>query len=280
MTIHKSKGLEFPNVFVAGVCSGLLPHYNSKEDDWDEELRLLYVAMTRAENWLCLSSYEKDSSDRNTSFNRGPSRFLDFIPQSLVERIKTLDNIAIPSRVKRVEDKGEDAEKSPKDAISSPIRHQTVLGIDPGKENVGWSITQRLPDRYTCKYGNERPAGQPIGRKINELITEYTPDAISVEKLEGATDEWFLHVAGCVAQIRGIADQRNIECHFYSPQDVKYAVTGNKKSLQKRKSNRLSDKCATLRKFLNPTIQQTQLRRVCVILEITLTTPDFKTMPE
>ena len=33
MTIHKSKGLEFPNVFVAGVCSGLLPHYNSKEED-------------------------------------------------------------------------------------------------------------------------------------------------------------------------------------------------------------------------------------------------------
>ena len=49
MTIHKSKGLEFPNVFVAGVCKDLLPHYYKRDEkDWDEELRLLYVAMTRA----------------------------------------------------------------------------------------------------------------------------------------------------------------------------------------------------------------------------------------
>ena len=53
MTIHKAKGLEFPNVFVAGVCTSLLPFHNSNEQDWDEELRLLYVAMTRAKNWLC-----------------------------------------------------------------------------------------------------------------------------------------------------------------------------------------------------------------------------------
>ena len=62
MTIYKSKGLEFPNVFVAGICKDLLPHYyNRDEKDWPEELRLLYVAMTRAKNWLCLSSYETDA---------------------------------------------------------------------------------------------------------------------------------------------------------------------------------------------------------------------------
>lgn len=204
MTIHKSKGLEFPNVFVAGVCFGLLPDYRSKEENWDEELRLLYVAMTRAENWLCLSSYENDS------FKRGPSQFLDFIPQSLVAHIKTLDNTAIPSRVEK-RNVVEDTEKSPKDATSLPIRPQTVLGIDPGKENVGWSITQRLSDRYTvCKYDTERPARQPIDRKINELIMNYSPDAISVEKLEGAKDEWFFHVAGCVAQIKSIANQQKL----------------------------------------------------------------------
>ena len=228
MTIHKSKGLEFPNVFVAGVCSGLLPYYKSKEEDWDEELRLLYVAMTRAENWLCLSSYEKDY--KNTSFKRGPSRFLDFIPPSLIENIKTLDNTLIPSRLKK-RIVVEDTEKSPKDATSLPIRPQAVLGIDPGKENVGWSITQRLPDAYTVfRCDTEKPYGQPIERKINELVMRHSPDAIAVEKLEGATDEWFRDIAGCVAQIRSIADQQDIECHFYSPQDVKYAVTGNKKA--------------------------------------------------
>ena len=226
MTIHKSKGLEFPNVFVAGVCSGLLPHYNSKEEDWDEELRLLYVAMTRAKNWLCLSSYNKDSSNKK----RGPSRFLDFIPQSLIERIETLDNTPLPSkREKRVMLRN--AEEPQKYTTPLPIGHQIVLGIDPGKKNVGWSITQRLSNAYTVhKCGTEHPNKQSIKRKINELIRLHSPDAVAVEKLEGATDEWFCDVAGCVAQIRSIADQRDIECHFYSPQDIKYAVTGNRKA--------------------------------------------------
>ena len=112
-----------------------------------------------------------------------------------------------------------------------PIGHQIVLGIDPGKKNVGWSITQRQSNAYiVCKCGTENPNGQSIERKINELIRLHSPDAVVVEKLESATDEWFRDVAGCVAQIRSIADQRDIECYFYSPQDVKYAVTGNRKA--------------------------------------------------
>lgn len=57
MTIHKSKGLEFPIVFVAGVNQGLLPH--EKNENQDEEKRLMYVAMTRAEKILNISSTEQ-----------------------------------------------------------------------------------------------------------------------------------------------------------------------------------------------------------------------------
>ena len=92
MTIHKSKGLEFPNVFVAGVCKDLLPHYLANKKEWAEELRLLYVAMTRAKNWLCLSSYDSDESQ----YKRGQSQFLDYIPQSLLESIDTLHHTPIP----------------------------------------------------------------------------------------------------------------------------------------------------------------------------------------
>lgn len=56
MTIHKSKGLEFPIVFVAGVNQGLLPH--EKNTNIDEEKRLMYVAITRAEKILNISSTE------------------------------------------------------------------------------------------------------------------------------------------------------------------------------------------------------------------------------
>lgn len=54
MTIHKSKGLEFPVVFIAGVNDGLLPH--EKSDNINEERRLFYVGLTRAEKELYISS--------------------------------------------------------------------------------------------------------------------------------------------------------------------------------------------------------------------------------
>lgn len=56
MTIHRSKGLEFPVVFVAGVSKGILPH--NKNSNVDEEKRLFYVAMTRAMKELYISYSE------------------------------------------------------------------------------------------------------------------------------------------------------------------------------------------------------------------------------
>ena len=231
MTIHKSKGLEFPNVFVTGVCTGLLPHHKAKEKDWDEELRLLYVAMTRAKNWLCLSSYDSDESRHQ----RGQSPFLGYIPSSLLESINTLQHTPIPSKPKKrvVSTAPEETSK-----YGEPLSIQadmTVLGVDPGVSNVGWSITQKTPDGYTVhKYDTERPTGElddklmQIQHKINALTASNSPDAIAVEKLEGATDEWFRYVAGCVALIRRIADRHDVECHLYTPQHVKYVATGGK----------------------------------------------------
>jgi DNA helicase-2/ATP-dependent DNA helicase PcrA len=57
MTIHRSKGLEFPVVFVAGVSEGVLPH--TRAEDKDEERRLCYVALTRAINRVYVSYYLK-----------------------------------------------------------------------------------------------------------------------------------------------------------------------------------------------------------------------------
>ena len=257
MTIHKSKGLEFSNVFVAGVCKGLLPHYLANKKEWDEELRLLYVAMTRAKNWLCLSSYDSDESQ----YERGPSQFLGYIPCSLLESIDTLHHTSIPSRP---EEKGVSTatEEPPRYVEPLPIQSEsdmTVLGVDPGISNVGWSITQKTTDGYTVhKYDTEMPTGKPddkliqIEHKINALTTSNSPDVIAVEKLEGATEEWFRYVAGCVAMIRKVANQHGIECHLYTPQHVKYIATGGDRNASKLEVQSAVKKMCNLQEIPQP----------------------------
>ena len=87
MTIHASKGLEFPVVFIAGAEEGLIPHARSVEEnngDVEEERRLFYVAITRARDKLLISSCRKRRHMQMVS-EVEPSRFLDEIPSNLVE---------------------------------------------------------------------------------------------------------------------------------------------------------------------------------------------------
>ena len=87
MTIHASKGLEFPVVFIAGVEEGLIPHARSVEEnggDVEEERRLFYVAITRARDKLFMTACQKRKKQQMTVESE-PSRFLDEIPPNLVE---------------------------------------------------------------------------------------------------------------------------------------------------------------------------------------------------
>jgi DNA helicase-2/ATP-dependent DNA helicase PcrA len=88
MTIHASKGLEFPVVFIAGAEEGLMPHARAVEEAGDagveEERRLFYVAVTRARDRLFISSCQKRRK-LNATVDCTPSRFLDEIPANLVE---------------------------------------------------------------------------------------------------------------------------------------------------------------------------------------------------
>jgi len=88
MTIHASKGLEFPVVFIAGTEEGLIPHGRAVDEGGDaaveEERRLFYVAITRARDKLLISSC-RSRRRQNSSVESQPSRFLDEIPPHLVE---------------------------------------------------------------------------------------------------------------------------------------------------------------------------------------------------
>lgn len=87
MTIHASKGLEFPVVFIAGAEEGLIPHQRSVDENGgnvEEERRLFYVAITRAREKLLISSCQKRRK-MQAIVECEPSRFLDEIPANLVE---------------------------------------------------------------------------------------------------------------------------------------------------------------------------------------------------
>ena len=90
MTIHNAKGLEFKAVFVIGMEEGIFPHMRSIEEQGvEEERRLAYVGMTRAEERLVLTHATSRSLWGSRAFNL-PSRFLDELPGEgvVVERLR------------------------------------------------------------------------------------------------------------------------------------------------------------------------------------------------
>ena len=90
MTMHNAKGLEFPLVFVCGLEDGLFPLARAAEDPstLEEERRLFYVGITRAEEKLYLTCAEQRRRNGELMFSM-PSRFLKVITPSLAERGKT-----------------------------------------------------------------------------------------------------------------------------------------------------------------------------------------------
>ncbi len=86
MTLHTAKGLEFRAVFMIGMEEGIFPHSRSLEEQGlEEERRLCYVGMTRAQERLVLTHASARSLWGNRSYNL-PSRFLDELPESRVDR--------------------------------------------------------------------------------------------------------------------------------------------------------------------------------------------------
>lgn len=102
MTIHNSKGLEFPNVFIAGMEDEIFPGQRAmfEPKELEEERRLCYVAITRAEDRLYISYAANRFMYGQESF-RTPSKFIDEIPENLLER-----NIKMPE-IKREKPKSD-----------------------------------------------------------------------------------------------------------------------------------------------------------------------------
>ena len=88
MTLHSAKGLEFPIVFLAGCDEGVFPHQRTFNipSEMEEERRLMYVGVTRAEEKLYLTSAKRRQMWGEYKYYN-PSRFIDEIPPQLLNKI-------------------------------------------------------------------------------------------------------------------------------------------------------------------------------------------------
>ncbi len=100
ITLHQAKGLEFPVVFMVGLEEGLLPHNRSlgDDDEMEEERRLCYVGMTRAQERLYMVRAFRRRMMGGISGATIPSRFLRDIPRELIASTATEQRLPAPAR--------------------------------------------------------------------------------------------------------------------------------------------------------------------------------------
>ena len=132
MTIHSSKGLEFPVVFIAGLDEGLFPLFRSLDDknELEEERRLFYVALTRAEEKVYLLYATNRRRMGAETVNGLPSRFINEIPE------ESLDRISFSSAVTRKFVAG----KRKRDGLTQMVRTVTDFDDFQVGDNVEHSI--------------------------------------------------------------------------------------------------------------------------------------------
>jgi DNA helicase-2/ATP-dependent DNA helicase PcrA len=162
MTIHSAKGLEFSSVLIVGLEEGTLPHGRSLDSSngIEEERRLLYVGITRAERRLCLT-HAVTRRTRGVPEPRQPSRFLAEIPVHL------LRDCSASTRPHRAAGEGLsppfDPDLEPGDvtfSLGQSVHHPTlgtgtVIAIEGGGENLKLTISfpgsraKKILPRYT-----------------------------------------------------------------------------------------------------------------------------------
>ena len=139
MTLHAAKGLEFPVVFMVGLEEGLFPHARTRDDPegLEEERRLCYVGMTRAQTRLVLTS-----AARRRVFGEyrdsEPSRFLDEIPRELLDMVKPVfstpvrDAAPYGRRAYRGRREFADEQIQPDYGYAYEDEDQSVISVAPG----------------------------------------------------------------------------------------------------------------------------------------------------
>lgn len=183
MTLHSSKGLEFPVVFLVGMEEGLFPHARTLMDETEieEERRLCYVGITRAKEKLFLSSTKMRTIYGNT-VTYPPSRFLQEIPARLVKTIKRQERFSALENFKQVSERYSARPQKP----ASTFNPHSFMPQKPAAAAGGTGTRFNTGDRVShSKWGEgmvvsvkDSPDGQEVkvafaGAGVRSLLTKY-----------------------------------------------------------------------------------------------------------
>lgn len=165
MTVHQSKGLEFPYVFVCGLTEGIFPNHRAirerRKSAEEEERRLMYVAVTRAEKALFLTESEGFSNAIKGA--KYPSRFLTEISDGLIEVKGDMDPTLLEitkDMVRRIDNETE-APVEGRFAVGDTVRHKLF-----GEGKVVEAFADR--DAYRVDFGS-RGTRNLVGRVLEKI---------------------------------------------------------------------------------------------------------------
>lgn len=168
MTMHAAKGLEFPVVFIIGMEENIFPHARSlgDDDEMEEERRLAYVGITRAEERLVITCAQSRTIFGRNSFN-GPSRFIKEISEDIVEQVGS-------------KNLGKDSEKDRK--TIGKVRKGIVTRPaynESGGEKLGWNVG----DKATHKKWGEGMVVSVRGDGENTELDIAFPSPTGIKRL-------------------------------------------------------------------------------------------------
>lgn len=183
MTLHSSKGLEFPVVFLVGMEEGLFPHARTLMDETEieEERRLCYVGITRAKEKLFLSSTKMRTIYGNT-VTYPPSRFLQEIPAHLVKTIKRQERFSALENFKQVSEKYSARPQKPASTFNPhsfmPQKTAAAAGGTGTRFNTGDRVSHSKWGEGMVVSVKDSPDGQEVkvafaGAGVRSLLTKY-----------------------------------------------------------------------------------------------------------
>lgn len=177
MTLHSAKGLEFPHVYLAGLEDGLFPSYMSITsddlEDIEEERRLCYVGITRAEEELTLTCARRRMVRGETQYNR-MSRFLKEIP---VELVSTGETFAGETEDAQKELQKEQQKRNAYTQAKQAFQTKVYAAAKPAKQfgsPSGSSLDYEVGDRVRhVKFGEGTVTGIIEGGRDYEVTVDF-----------------------------------------------------------------------------------------------------------